>query len=85
MPSGAAPPLVLGVGRFGKKQAMAKDQVVLELSSEEETSEPQSLGCDWVGSLTFWEMAVAQNYTGGVTQVLVHVSSYQGSILVPVF
>ena len=24
---------------------MTKDQVVLELSSEEETSEPQSLGC----------------------------------------
>ena len=31
------------------------------------------------------DMAVAQSSTGGVTQVLVHVSTYQGSILVPVF
>ena len=30
-------------------------------------------------------MGVAQNGTGGVTQVLVHVSTYQGSILVPAF
>ena len=29
-------------------------------------------------------MGVAQNSTGGVTQVLVHVCTYQGSILVPV-
>ena len=27
------------------------------------------------------DMGVAQNLTGGVTQVLVHVSTYQGSIL----
>ena len=26
-------------------------------------------------------MGVAQNYTGGVTRVLVHVSTYQGAIL----
>ena len=31
------------------------------------------------------DMDVAQNETGGVTRVLVHVSTYQGSILVPVF
>ena len=30
-------------------------------------------------------MDMAQNSTGGVTQVLVHVSTYQGSILVPDF
>ena len=30
-------------------------------------------------------LGVAQNLTGGVTRVLVHVSTYQGSILVPVF
>ena len=29
------------------------------------------------------DMGVAQNSTGGVTQVLVHVSAYQGSILLP--
>ena len=35
-----------------------------------------------------WEayhMGVAQNLRARVTQVLVHVSTYQGSILVPVF
>ena len=31
------------------------------------------------------QVGVAQNQPGGVTQVLVHVSTYQGSILVPVF
>ena len=30
-------------------------------------------------------MSVAQNQRGGVTQVVVHVSTYQGSMLVPVF
>ena len=30
-------------------------------------------------------MGVAQNVPGGVTQVFVHVSTYQGSIWVPVF
>ena len=30
------------------------------------------------------EMGMAQNQSGGVTQVLVHVSTYQGSILVPI-
>ena len=30
-------------------------------------------------------LCVAKNSTGGVAQVLVHVSTYQGSILAPVF
>ena len=36
-------------------------------------------------NLGWIHQAVAQNLRAGVTQVLVHVSTYQGSILVPVF
>ena len=37
-----------------------------------------------IDEISIIHMGVAQHYPGGVTQVLVHVSTYQGSILVPV-
>ena len=40
---------------------------------------------DWVPCLRCSEVGVAQNSAGGVTKVLVHVSTYQGSILAPFF